>query len=213
MAGVPSGLRKGLTIVALVTVSLGIHTAMATGRGIYLAGPLIVAEAGLIAWTALGLTRIRALQWIGCAAALVLTAAVWRYSKDGIVASSAIPHAVAYLSILTVFGTSLLPGRKAIATVFAEKARGELPPAILRYTRRVTWAWCGFCVAQLLGSFLLLLFAPAEIWSMFVNVLNLPLLLAMFCGEFAWRKWRHGTPGHLTDGFRMAGQIRTHDST
>ncbi len=209
----PSGLRKGLTIVALVIVSLGIHAAMATGRGTNLAGPLIVAEAGLIAWIALGLTRIRGLRWIGCAAASLLTAAIWRYSKDGIVGSAAIPHAVAYLSILTVFGTSLLPGRKAIATIFAEKARGELPPAILLYTRRVTWAWCAFCLAQLVGSLLLLLFAPAETWSMFVNVLNLPLLVAMFCGEFAWRKWRHGSPGRLTDGFRMAGQIKTHDST
>jgi hypothetical protein len=57
---------------------------------------------------------------------------------------------------------------------------------------------------------LLLLFAPASVWSMFVNLCNLPLLAAMFCGEFAWRKWRHGSwPGErLSDGLRMAGQTR-----
>jgi hypothetical protein len=39
------------------------------------------------------------------------------------------------------------------------------------------------------------------------------LLIAMFCAEFAWRKWRHGSwpRERLIDGLRMAGQITTHD--
>ena len=41
-------------------------------------------------------------------------------------------------------------------------------------------------------SLLLLLVAPVEVWSAFVNLFNMPLLIAMFCGEFAWRTWRHG---------------------
>jgi uncharacterized membrane protein len=143
---------------------------------------------------------------------LIVTTAVWWFAPAGIFASSAIPHAIAYISVLTVFATSLAPGHKPIITIFAERSRGELLPSVARYTRRVTWAWCVFCAGQLLGSLGLLLFAPAQVWSTFVNVLNLPLLVAMFCGEFAWRKWRHGAPKErLIDGFRMAGQISTHD--
>jgi uncharacterized membrane protein len=211
MGVVPSMIRNGLAVLALVIAPLGIHLAMATQRGMFLAGILVVMEAVLIAWIALSLTAVSRLRWLGCAAVLVLTAAVWRLSPDGIVASSAIPHAIAYISVLTVFGLSLTPGRKAIVTGFAEKSRGDLPPAVMLYTRRVTWAWCVFCAAQLLGSLLLLVFAPVAVWSMFVNLLNLPLLIAMFCGEFAWRKWRHGTwpRERLTDGFRLARQIRT----
>jgi uncharacterized membrane protein len=217
MPGVSSRIRKGVPVLALVIAPLGIHVAMATQRGMVWAGILVIAEAALIAWIALSFVSIPRLRWIGCAAVLVLTTAIWRFSRDGIVASSAIPHAIAYLSVLAVFGASLAPGRKAIVTIFAEKSRGELPPAVMLYTRRVTWAWCLFCAGELLGSLLLLLFAPVSVWSMFVNLFNLPLLAAMFCGEFAWRKWRHGNwpRERLTDGFRMAGQIRattTHDA-
>jgi uncharacterized membrane protein len=141
---------------------------------------------------------------------LAVTATIWLRSPDGILVSSAVPHAIAYLSILAIFAASLLPGRKPIVTIFAERSRGTLPPSVLRYTRRVTWAWCLFCAGQLLGSLLLLIFAPAAVWSAFVNLCNFPLLVAMFCGEFAWRTWRYGAwpRERLTDGFRMAGQLK-----
>jgi uncharacterized membrane protein len=214
MAAMSSHVRKGVTIFGLVIAPLGIHLAMATQRGMVWAGVLAVVEAVVIAWLALCLVPIPMLRWTGTAAVLVLAVAILRYSPDGIVASSAIPHTIAYLSVLAVFGTSLLPGHKAIVTIFAEKSRGKLPPALFRYTRRVTWAWCVFCAAQLLVSLSLMLFAPAQMWSMFVNVFNWPLLAAMFCGEFAWRKWRHGSwpQERLTDAFRMAGQITTDDA-
>ena len=210
MGAVASPLRKVAVVLALITAPVGIHVAMATQRGLALAGILVIVESGLIAWIALSFVPVRSLRWIGCGAVLALTATVWLLSPDGIVASSAIPHAVAYLSLLTVFAASLMPGRKPIITVLAEASRGSLPPAVAVYTRRVTWAWCVFCVGQLGGSLLLLVFAPVAVWSAFVNLCNLPLLAAMFCGEFVWRKWRHGSwpQERLTDGFRLARQVR-----
>jgi uncharacterized membrane protein len=201
--------RKAIAIAALLIAPVCIHVAMATQRGMRLAGWLVLAEAVLIAWVALSFTRVRNLAWLGCVLVFIVTSLVWRVSPDGIVASAAIPHAIAYISLLAVFGSSLMPGRKPIITIFAERSRGELPSPVARYTRRVTWAWCAFCAAQLLGSLLLRLFAPAWMWF--------PLLVAMFCGEFAWRKWRHGhwPDERLTDGFRMArevGAITTHDA-
>jgi uncharacterized membrane protein len=205
-----SGIRKGLVILALIGAPVGIHTAMATQRGMLWAGLLVIAEAVLIAWIALSFVPDRRLRWAGCAVVLAVTATIWLRSPDGILVSSAVPHAIAYLSILAIFAASLLPGRKPIVTIFAERSRGTLPPSVLRYTRRVTWAWCLFCAGQLLGSLLLLIFAPAAVWSAFVNLCNFPLLVAMFCGEFAWRTWRYGAwpRERLTDGFRMAGQLK-----
>jgi uncharacterized membrane protein len=214
MGAVTSPVRKGTVLLALILAPIGIHVAMATQRGLAVAGVLVIAESGLIAWIALSFLPIRSLRWIGCAAVLALATAIWLLSPDGIVASSAIPHAIAYLSLLTVFGASLAPGRKPIITVLAEKSRGALPPAVLLYTRRVTWAWCLFCAGQLGCSLLLLSFAPVTVWSAFVNLCNLPLLAVMFCVEFAWRTWRHGSwpRERLIDGFRLARQVRTGSS-
>jgi uncharacterized membrane protein len=210
MTGTAARVQKGMAILGLVIAPIVIHIAMATQRGMALAGVLVVVEAGIVAWIALGFLHDARLRWAGCAAVLVLTTIIWWRASDGIVVSSAIPHAIAYLSVLTIFAASLAPGRKPIVTIFAERSRGTLPPAVERYTRRVTVAWCLFCIGQLLGSLLLMLFAPAWMWSAFVNVLNMPLLITMFCCEFAWRQWRHSSKRErLTDGFRMAGQVNT----
>jgi uncharacterized membrane protein len=211
MGAVASPVRKAAVVLALILAPIGIHVAMATQRGLALAGILVVAESGLIAWIALSFVPVRSLRWIGCAAVLALTTTIWLAVPDGIVASTAIPHALAYLSLLTVFGSSLAPGRKPIITVLAEASRGTLPPVLLRYTRRVTWAWCLFCAGQLSVSLLLLAFAPVTVWSAFINLCNLPLLAAMFSAEFAWRKWHHGSwpQERLTDSFLLARELRT----
>jgi uncharacterized membrane protein len=74
----------------------------------------------------------------------------------------------------------------------------------------VTVAWCCFFVAQLLGSALLFLFAPLAAWSLFVNVLNVPLVGAMFTAEFVYRQWRHAhyPRERFSDVFRMVTHIK-----
>jgi uncharacterized membrane protein len=115
-----------------------------------------------------------------------------------------------YLTLLVVFAVSLQPGREAIATILARKARGALPDEIVRYTRRVTWAWCWFFVAQLMGSLVLLLFGPLGAWALFVNVCNLPLIGAMLCAEYIYRQWRHAAqpPERLADMVRSIRQVQ-----
>ena len=176
MLAKPFAVRDGLAILVLIVAPIGIHLAMATQRGMLWAGIMVDRGSHLPRLDShCRSCHCRSARWAGCAIVLIVTTVIWRYSENGIIASSAIPHAIAYLSILTIFGSSLLPGRKPIITTFAERSRGELPPPVLRYTRRVTWAWCLFCAAQLLGSLLLLLFAPVAVWSaVIVNILNLP---------------------------------------
>ena len=214
MPGAISPIRKGVAFLAFAILPISVHVAMATGHGLRWVGLLISAQAAIFALIALSFVpaaspnRTAALRWAGSLAVFLIAIATWR--NDGIVAASAIPHAIAYFSLLVAFGASLLPGRKPLVTGFAEKSRGTLSPAVRLYTRRVTWAWCLFCAGQLLASMLLLLFARISIWSTFINVCNLPLLATMVCGEFAWRKWRHGSAPweRLTDGLRMTGRSK-----
>lgn len=105
-----------------------------------------------------------------------------------------IPHAAAYLFLLGLFGRTLARGREPLVTEIARRIHGTLEPEIVAYTRRVTLAWCLFCAAQLALSAALFVLAPLDIWSLFVNVLNVPLLALMFAAEYGYRVTRY--PNH-----------------
>jgi uncharacterized membrane protein len=48
-----------------------------------------------------------------------------------------------------------------------------------------------FFAAQLIASALLFALAPLNAWSLFINLLNLPLLALMFAGQWVYRMVRH----------------------
>jgi uncharacterized membrane protein len=96
-------------------------------------------------------------------------------------------HAAMFLALAAWFGASLRPGREALVTRFARLVEGTLTPAGLAYTRAVTLAWSVFCAAVAAASTLLFFLAPLEPWSLFANLLTLPLVGAMFVAEFAVR--------------------------
>jgi uncharacterized membrane protein len=108
------------------------------------------------------------------------------------------PYVSVYAFLLWLFARTLRPGRQPLITRLATHVHGELPVPIARYTRRVTWAWCLFFAAMALTSMLLFLFAPMAVWSVFNNVLNLPLVVAMYLGEYAWRLWRYPDFSHAS---------------
>jgi uncharacterized membrane protein len=85
------------------------------------------------------------------------------------------------------FGASLRPGREALVTRFATLVEGALSPAGLAYTRGATLAWALFSAAVALASALLYFLAPLAWWSVFANLLTLPLVGAMFVVEFLVR--------------------------
>jgi uncharacterized membrane protein len=110
----------------------------------------------------------------------------------GLAAAYGIPHAAVYAILLWQFGRTLRQGNEPLVTRLARHVHGTLPPAMAAYTRRVTIAWCVFFAAQLAVSLLLFGFASLNHWSLFINVLNFPLLASMFIGEYVYRKIRHG---------------------
>jgi len=97
------------------------------------------------------------------------------------------PHAAAYLFLLWLFGRTLRRGRVPLVTRVARRVHGALAPEIEAYTRGVTLAWCVFFAAQVTLSVLLFAFAPLAAWSLFINVLNVPLLALMFGSEYLYR--------------------------
>ena len=106
----------------------------------------------------------------------------------------AVPHATVYGVLLWIFGRTLLRGRDALVTRVARRVHGAIAPEIEAYTRAVTLAWCLFFAGQVAVSALLFAFAPLEAWSLFVNVLNVPLLVLMFGAEYLYRVTRY--PDH-----------------
>jgi uncharacterized membrane protein len=89
-----------------------------------------------------------------------------------------------------VFGRTLIPPQEALITQIARRIHGtEFTPAIAAYTRQATWAWVLFFVAMALISVLLFAAAPLGVWSFFVNVLYLLLLVLMFVLEYAARRY------------------------
>jgi uncharacterized membrane protein len=102
-----------------------------------------------------------------------------------------LPHLAIYLLLLGWFGETLRPGREPLVTYMARHVHKTMSPELIAYTRRVTVAWCVFFLAMAATSLGLFLWAPIGAWSLFVNLLNLPLVVAMFLAEYLWRTVRH----------------------
>lgn len=146
--------------------------------------------------------------------ALLLLALVYflvhgQHERIGLVALSGISHASLNLFLLWFFGRTLLRGREPLITQISRRVNGDVQPDIARYTRRVTAAWSIYFAAQVAVSLLLYLFAPLPVWSLFINVLNLPLLLMMFAGEYVWRTTHY--PHHARTSIRKAFEVYAKD--
>ena len=146
------------------------------------------------------MSRGRTGGWLGLLIALALAYAVlahWLTTAQGSAALGALgpyvpwfyflQHVALFLALASWFGASLRPGREARVTRFALLAEGTLSPAGLAYTRGATLAWAVFCAAVAAASALLYILAPLALWSVFANLLTLPLVGAMFVAEFLVR--------------------------
>jgi uncharacterized membrane protein len=106
-----------------------------------------------------------------------------------------------------VFGRSLCGGRQALVTYVASFThRPTMSPLVARYTRQVTAAWTVFFVFMACASTLLFALAPVESWSVFANLLSLPLVIGMFLGEYLVR--RCVVPAH--ERTSIIGSIRAY---
>ena len=105
-----------------------------------------------------------------------------------------LPHLVTNLFLMWLFARTLKDGREPLITSIARRVHGSLKADIEIYTRRVTYAWSLFFLLQVVLSVGLYIFASLAAWSMFINILNAPLILLMFVCEYSYRILRY--PDH-----------------
>jgi uncharacterized membrane protein len=98
-----------------------------------------------------------------------------------------LPPILINLMLAVLFGRTLRPGQTPLITQYSILIRGKLEPKVVSYTRRVTQLWTLFFIFMATQSLLLALFAPVEIWSLFVNLLNYIFTIMLFVGEFLFR--------------------------
>jgi uncharacterized membrane protein len=181
-----------LAVAGIVAYQVLVHLGV-TGDAVHPARTalLVLPVAVLGCWILLR-SQHRLLWLLILAAAAGATWLLARGTELGTAALYGVPHASAYLFMLWLFGRTLLRGREPIITRLARHARGaKLPAAMEAYTRKLTLAWCLFFAAQLAASALLLRFGSVEGWSLFINVLNVPLIALMFAGDYLYRVIRY----------------------
>ncbi len=164
----------------------------------------VVALGAVLTWRSTARHR-----WLAALAGLLILAASWQSAHESLLAVSGVPHALVNLALLILFGSSLLPGRRPLVTTLACRIDPELPAVMLGYTRRVTLAWTVFFAAQLVLSAILFSAAPVGVWSLFVNVLNGPLIALMFLAEYGFRLvhfrgYRHASISQMIQAFTHA---------
>lgn len=100
-----------------------------------------------------------------------------------------VEHVGTQVLLSFMFAHTLRPGRTPLITQFALRVHGGvLSPEQFVYTRRATWAWSLFFALDAVVSLALFAWAPLPVWSLFANLLTLPLVAAMFIGEYLVRR-------------------------
>ena len=133
--------------------------------------------------------------------------ATGHHGRIGLLAVNGVSSATLNLFLLWLFGRTLTRGNEPLISQISRHINGKLDPEVADYTRHVTIAWCIFFALQVVVSLLLYLYAPVAAWSFFINVLNLPLLIAMFVGEKAYRTVRF--PDHPKTSILKAIEVYT----
>lgn len=187
------------SVVAAPFVS---HFAIVSGRFTAVAAGFSAVQAvavGIVGWRARG--SMRAISLVLAAFMLVLALLRLLYSSSAaveLITTSGVTHAILYSSLLLLFGQTLQIDRRPLVTVMATRMQGPLTPALSRYTRAVTVAWCCFFAGQLVLSAALFIWAPHAAWSLVVNVLDGPMVLVMFAAEYTVRRLRFRSETHVS---------------
>jgi uncharacterized membrane protein len=160
-----------------------LHLAVVYRSRILLVGFLAAAAAGIVA------------ARLPCAlASLVAVAALGALWIDlDIVAQLALAGpAVAFLAAAWVFGRTLLPGRTPLVEQISRVERGgDFPPALAPYARGLTLAWTILLAGVPVADAALAFVAGPAAQSVAVNLASWALILVLFFGEYAYRRWRY----------------------
>jgi uncharacterized membrane protein len=139
------------------------------------------------------------LSWRALAVALALTGyallshglMVWAADQPWLVLVLLGQHAGIHLALAGVFAATLRRGATPLITTFALRLHRSVTPALLQYTRRVTWLWSAYFGAMVVLSLGLFAVAPWWWWSVFANLVTPVAAVALFVGEYLVRYRLH----------------------
>jgi uncharacterized membrane protein len=204
-------LGKLLLLLAFVGYPLWLHSVI-TGNDVgrqQLLWVLLPLLAGL-SWAVF--RSVRRAWWpllVVAIGALIAGLVLGGHERIGLIAVNGLTHASVNLFLLWFFGRTLLRGREPLISRISRLVHGRMDPEVVAYTRYVTLAWMIYFSMQVIVSAVLYIFAPVTAWSFFVNVLDLPLLALMFCGEYIWRCIAH--PDHPRASILRAIEVYSKD--
>jgi uncharacterized membrane protein len=66
----------------------------------------------------------------------------------------------------------------------------QMPPALIRYARQLTYIWTACCGAMAVTAAVLAIFTSLEAWSLFANVIAYAIIGVLFLGQFIYGYYR-----------------------
>ena len=197
---------RGMVAAALaVSYPLCAHAAIMLGSpGLTLASVVVLAAAVLFRPLAEG----RRWAWVAAPPAALGIAALWRLDAAALVLY--LPPILLNVFLAWLFGHTLRPGSTPLIerlVVLLQPPGQPAEAAVLRYVRRLTWAWTLlFTTLAIMNLALAACVSPGglleaagqrspwpirrEAWSLFANVLNYAIVIAFFVLEFSFRMRR-----------------------
>lgn len=91
------------------------------------------------------------------------------------------------LSLLSWFGWSLVRPPTVIERM-ARLTDPELPDYAVAYTRKVTWTWCLFFMANSMAAAYTAFFSTLEIWTLYNGLVAYILMGLLFAAEYLVRR-------------------------
>lgn len=138
----------------------------------------------LLSWRASN----RLLAGAGVLALMALLVCNWQTLRSNVALLYYLQHVGINTALALLFGRSLLgPGEPLVTRLARVAHAGKVSNAQFRYTRLVTVAWTLFFASTVALSTALFFFASPNAWSIFANLLAVPLLFLMFLGEYLVR--------------------------
>ncbi len=200
----PAAIRQVTTALSFAYPVLAHFAVARSSAGLTLAALALLAAIPLLP----GLVRGAAAAWL---AVPLIGAAYWRLSSVAVpVLPLYVPPILMPAFLAYVFGSTLMPGRTPLISQLIRllHAPGDEPEsAVWSYARRLTAVWTVLFVA--LAAFNLVLAAlvepdgllraggiapplvvSREVWSLFTNLIEYLVIVALFLIEYAYRRQR-----------------------
>lgn len=189
MSLTPAKLLRGLALLCILVAWAFLAHHGSTGES-HPDLSAALATAPLVAIVVMLLWRVGNPLWmaLGGFGVLGLLAWAWPQLRENVALLYYVQHVGTNLALGTLFGRSLIGNRQALVTRFALMAHhGVISPAQARYTRQVTMAWTAFFFSTVAVSTVLFWLPLANAWSIFANLLAMPLIGLMFIVEHICR--------------------------